>query len=233
GSGAPQTGVAGISGAPGARPLFQAPDRGSVRARADTPRLRRAAQELERIEEAACDRAVVDLAFAGDADAEREPAHDDPPMDEVFVVVRFAGEFARRKAVDRQRGLARRRKAALAQGLTQGRELLLRRDGLLVFDRIDTHPDLLAVGLDHGHADQKIFLLVQIPEQAGPEPAFEYLDRGEFRRHVRLARQLDAEEIVAAVFAPFGLRARCGQRQQQWHRGRDSQYREDIAPGYG
>src|SRR5262249_62325768 len=95
------------------------PAREPSRARADTPRLRRAAQELERIEEAAGDWAVVDLAFAADADAEREPAHDDPPMDEIFVVVRFAGEFARRKAVDRQRGLTRRRKAALAHVLTQ------------------------------------------------------------------------------------------------------------------
>src|SRR5262249_58228799 len=75
------------------------PDREPSRARADTPRLRRAAQELERIEQAAGDWAVVDLAFAADADAEREPAHDDPPMDEIFVV-RFPGEFARPQPVD-------------------------------------------------------------------------------------------------------------------------------------
>src|SRR5262249_61469464 len=91
------------------------PAREPSRARADTPRLRRAAQELERIEQAAGDWAVVDLAFAADADAEREPAHDDPARDESFVV-RFAGEFRRRKPVDRDRGLTQGPKTALVQG---------------------------------------------------------------------------------------------------------------------
>src|SRR5690242_9136955 len=61
-------------------------------------RLLRAAQQLERLEEAARQRAAVHLALPGDADAEREAAHDDAMMDDVDIIVCFADELTRRKA---------------------------------------------------------------------------------------------------------------------------------------
>src|SRR5262249_18370510 len=106
----------------------------------------RVAYQLERIEEATRQRTVVDLAFAGNGDPDREPVPDDQPMNDIDRV-RVGDEFACRDAIDRQRSFAGDGKAAGCHSLAKEPEFLVGRNDVLVLGVVDAKDDLFVIHL--------------------------------------------------------------------------------------